>query len=47
MPVTRDVSENLRELNASKTKRLHKQKVAIALSQARRAGAAVPRKGKK
>lgn len=38
MPGTSDVGENLKELNASKTKRPRRQKVAIALNQARRAG---------
>ena len=39
MPGTKDVGANFRELNASPTKRPRKQKLAIALSQARRAGA--------
>lgn len=47
MPGGKSVSENIRELNASKTKRPHKQKIAIAISQARRAGARIPRKGGK
>jgi hypothetical protein len=38
MPGGSDVGANIRELNASKTKRPMKQKVAIALSEARRAG---------
>jgi hypothetical protein len=42
MPGTRDVGANIRELNASKTKRPQAQKVAIALSEARKAGAAIP-----
>ena len=44
MPGTRNVSKNIKELKASKTKRPQKQIVAIALSQARKAGAKVPKK---
>jgi hypothetical protein len=42
MPGTRDVGSNIRELNASATKRPAKQKVAIALNEARKAGASIP-----
>jgi len=42
MPGTRDVGANMRELNKSNKARPHKQKVAIALSQAREAGANIP-----
>jgi hypothetical protein len=42
MPGTRDVGSNMRELNASKTKRPQAQKVAIALNEARKAGADIP-----
>lgn len=44
MPGTKDVGANIRELKASKKKRSHKQMVAIALSQAREAGAKIPSK---
>ena len=44
MPGTRDVGKNIKELKASKTKRPHKQVVAIALSQARKAGTKIPKK---
>lgn len=47
MPGGKNVSQNIRELKASKTKRPQKQIVAIALSQARKAGARIPKRGKK
>ncbi len=47
LPKTKDVGKIYRELNKSKTKRPRKQKVAIALSQARKSGAKIPfKKGK-
>jgi hypothetical protein len=42
MPGTKDVGANIAELNASPTKRPRAQKVAIALSEARKAGANIP-----
>ena len=36
------ISENIRELKASSTKRPQKQIVAIALNQARKSGAKIP-----
>jgi len=42
MPGTRNVGANIRELNQSSTQRPRAQKVAIALSEARRAGANIP-----
>lgn len=41
------ISENISELEHSSTKRPHKQVVAIALSEARKSGAKIPKKGKK
>jgi hypothetical protein len=38
------ISENIRELKASATKRPQKQIVAIALDTARRSGAKIPKK---
>lgn len=44
MPGTADVGENIKELQRSSTKRPRKQIIAIALSQAREAGANIPKK---
>ena len=44
MPLTTSVSENIRELKRSKTKRPRKQIIAIAIEGARRAGKKIPRK---
>lgn len=44
MPGTRDVGKNIRELKASGKKRPRKQVIAIALSQARKAGAKIPKR---
>jgi len=47
LPKTKNVGKIMSELNTSKTKRPRKQKVAIALSQARKSGAKIPfKKGK-
>ncbi len=47
LPKTKDVGKIIRELNTSKKKRSRKQKVAIALDQARASGAKIPfKKGK-
>ena len=52
-PGTRDVGKNIKELkqaNKSKApskKRPHRQVIAIAISQARKAGANIPKKGRR
>jgi len=47
LPKTKNVGTIIKELNLSKTKRPRKQKIAIALSQARKSGAKIPLKKKK
>ena len=47
LPKTKNVGTIVKELNKSKTKRPMKQKIAIALSQARKFGANIPLKKKK
>jgi hypothetical protein len=47
MPGTRNVGANIRELKKSGSKRPHRQQVAIALSQARKAGAKMPKRKRK
>ncbi len=47
LPKTKNVGTIIKELNRSKTKRPMKQKVAIALSQARKSGAKIPLKKKR
>jgi hypothetical protein len=47
MPGTRDVGANIRDLKKSGTKRPKKQIIAIALSQARKAGNKKIKKRKK
>jgi len=42
LPKTTNVGKIIEELNQSRTKRPHKQKIAIALSQARKSGANIP-----
>jgi len=42
LPHTTNVGKIISELNQSRTKRPRKQKVAIALNQARKAGANIP-----
>jgi len=42
LPHTTNVGTIIKELNQSRTKRPHKQKIAIALSQARKSGANIP-----
>lgn len=42
LPNTSNVGTIIEELNKSKTKRPYKQKVAIALNQARKSGANIP-----
>jgi hypothetical protein len=44
LPKTTNVGKIIEELNQSKTKRGHEQKVAIALNQARKSGANIPLK---
>jgi len=44
MPGTKDVGANIRELKRSKTKRPPAQIKAIALSQAHKAGAKIPKR---
>ena len=46
MPGTQDVGANIRELNASKTRRPRRQKIAIAIAQAKRAGARIKNRKK-
>lgn len=43
LPKTQDVGKIITELKRSSTKRPHKQKVAIALDVARKAGANIPK----
>lgn len=42
LPKTTDVGKIIEELNQSRTKRPRKQKIAIALAQARKSGANIP-----
>ena len=44
MPASKDVGTNIKNLRASGTKRSKKQIVAIALAEARKKGAKIPRK---
>ena len=46
MPASRDVGTNIKNLRKSKTKRPAKQILAIALAEARKKGANIPRKKK-
>ena len=45
LPKSRDPGETIAKLNQEKPGMPRKQKVAIALNQARRAGAKIPKKG--
>lgn len=47
MPGTKDIGKNITELRESPTKRPQRQILAIAMSQARRAGANIPKLPKK
>lgn len=44
LPRTKDVGAIMHELKTSKKKRSRKQMIAIALSQARKSGAKIPKK---
>ena len=47
LPKTKNIGTIIKELNQSKTKRPMKQKIAIALNQARKSGANIPKKKKR
>lgn len=44
LPYTTDVGKIMHELKTSKKKRSRKQMIAIAMSQARKSGAKIPKK---